>query len=361
MSVRRLVGFGRGWLGRGSIVKTEFRIPLPGGGDVPASRFAPDGDGPFAAWIALHGITRPGRDHPTLVHFARALAASGSVVVVPEIPAWRELDLDTRAADDAVRAGIAHLFGDPLVFRAPGLIGFSFGGPQVLRIAAHPEIGSRLAGVASFGGYGDIGSLIRFQMTGDIASDGEGEYLRPDPYARWVIAANYIPRTEGGAGLHRVADALRALARDAGDRQTVSWDPVYDPIKDRLEALLPPDQRAVFRLFAPASENDPPASHPEVEAWIRRLVEAARRTEPDLELPDELDLLAPAHILHGRNDALIPWTEAAVVTSRIRSPRPRTTITRLFSHSGRDSGGPISDALESLRLANSLRRVLDIP
>jgi hypothetical protein len=342
-------------------VESEVSMRLGSGEDVPASWFAPAGAGPFPAWIALHGITRPGRAHPTLVHFARALAASGAVVVIPEVPTWRALDLDAHAADSVVRAALARLSREPGVTGRPGLIGFSFGGPQVLRIAADPVLGARLAGVASFGGYADMEALIRFQMTGDVASETTGEYIRPDPYARWVIAANILPHAEGGATLGGVADALRVLASDAGDRGTVSWDPVYDPLKDELEATLKSEHREIFRLFAPASEADPPSDHPEVERWVEKLIVAARRMEPSLELPPRLDLLAPAHILHGRNDTLIPWTEAAALSARIRSPRPRTTVTSLFAHSGRDSGGRIADALESIRLANSLRRVLDIP
>jgi hypothetical protein len=206
-----------------------------------------------------------------------------------------------------------------------------------------------------------MSALIRFQMTGDVASEGGGEYLRPDPYARWVIAANFLPHAEGGENLRVVADALRVLASDAGDRGTVSWDPVYDQLKDELEASLPPEQRGVFRLFAPPSEADPPSGHPDIEPWMERMIVAARRMEPALELPQDVDLLTPAHILHGRNDSLIPWTEAAALSARIRSPRPRATVTSLFAHSGRDTGGRIADAVESLRLANSLRRVLDIP
>lgn len=361
MSLRRLAGFGRGWFGGGSVVVSEVSIALPGGGRVPATRFTPDGRGPFPAWIALHGVTRPGRAHPTLVHFARALATSGAVVLVPDIPRWRELTLDTTAADPVIRAALTFLTHDRGVRGRPGLIGFSFGGPQVIRVAADPSLGPRFAGVASFGGFADVAALIRFQMTGEIRGAGETEYLRPDPYARWVIAANYLTHTDGGGGLEPVADALRALARDAGDRGTVSWDPVYDPFKDELEGSLDSAHRGVFRLFAPDSGSDPRADHAEVDAWVERLVAAARRREPALELPEGLDLWAPAHILHGRNDNLIPWTEAAVVADRIRSPRPETTVTGLFGHSGRDSRGRLADALESLRLANSLRRVLDIP
>jgi hypothetical protein len=53
------------------------------------------------------------------------------------------------------------------------LIGFSFGAPQVLIAAAHQDVSDQLAGVVGFGGYCDVASMVRFQMTGRFASGFE--------------------------------------------------------------------------------------------------------------------------------------------------------------------------------------------
>lgn len=360
-SFRRLAGFGRGWYGGGSISVDESKLSLPDGSSLTLTRVSRPGHRRGPAWIALHGITRPGPEHPQLMRFARAVAMSGSLVVIPEIAPWRELRLDTGVAAHVVRATLEALEADPSVVGPPGLIGFSFGGPQVIRIAADPVLGPRLAGVASFGGFADIEAMLRFQMTGVVAEEAGPRRIRPDPYARWIIAANYLPSTEGGADLQPVADALGTLAREAGNRRTPAWDSVYDPRKAELQASLSAEQGRVFRLFAPPSGSDPVGDGAEVEGWIVRLVEAARRRAPDLELPDGLELEAPAHILHGRNDALVPWTEAGRMADRISAPRPVTTVTALFAHAGRDSGGLWSDALEAWRLTGAVRRILSIP
>jgi len=365
MSIRRLAGFGLGWIGRGDVTVETSTLPMPGGTTLPMIRVARPGSDPRPAWVALHGITRPGPEHPQLVRFARAVAMSGASVVIPEIAPWRELRLDTGAAGAVVRATLDALERDPRVIGPPGLIGFSFGGPQVIRIAADPGLGPRLAGVASFGGFADIEAMLRFQMTGIVEEEDRVRRLQPDPYARWIIAANYLPLVEEGGqeggGLTPVAEALAALAREAGDRRTPSWDPVYDPRKEQLASGLAADQRELFRLFAPPSESDPAGQNAEVDAWIARLVAAARRGAPDLELTQGMKLHTAVHILHGRNDRLVPWTEAHRLAARIASPRPSTTVTALFAHSGGDSDGPLADALEAWRLAGALRRVLAIP
>lgn len=359
MSVLQTLGFLRGWMGGGSVEVTESECTGPGGRRVPLTTMAPRGTRPLPAWIALHGITVPGRDHPGLVQFARAVAASGAVVVIPEVPEWRELELDTSGAPRVVAAALDAIAADPRTTGRPGLIGFSFGGPQALRIAADDELGPRLSGVASFGGFADTEAGLRYQMTGRIQTDEGAFELRPDPYARWIFAANYLPFVEGGDAYQPVADALHALAYEAGKERTPSWNPAYDPLKAELQAGLPdPELRELFRFFAPPAAEDPAPDHPDIESWVQRLAEAALRVAPEIEVPPGLVLHTPSHIVHGRSDPLFPFTEARALAGRIASPRPTHSVTGIFAHAGLEGGAGLRTVVEWARLTKAIHQTL---
>ncbi|HSM05266.1 MAG TPA: hypothetical protein VK858_11675 [Longimicrobiales bacterium] len=335
-SVRRTVRFAREWYRPlPGLEATEVQLPAPGG-DLPATRFRPVGAPPLPGWILLHGITRPGRRHVGLIRFARSLAAGGATVLVPEIAAWVEMDLAPQQALAAAQAGVDHLHGNPQVVGRPGLMGFSFGAPQALRVAGDPSLRDRLGAVAGFGGYGDLGRTVRFLFTGAHEWEGVWHRTRPDPYGRWIVTANYLTRVPGFETFGGVADALRRLAGVAGDRQIESWDPALDAVKTELAAPLSAEEAELFRVFAPEARFDPPEPGPVTEAWARRLSEAARDAAPLLTVPHELDLPMPVFLLHGRHDHLIPFTETLRLAPRIRAPRVTTTITGLFGHSAGD-------------------------
>ncbi len=138
-----------------------------------------------------------------------------------------------------------------------GLVGFSFGSPQALAASAHPDVRDRLAGVVGFGGYCDLERTILFQLTGRHEWEGRVHHLRPDPYGRWIVAANYLTAVPGMEDADEVARGLRRLAALAGDRGVMSWDEQFDPVKKEIRARLGPGRhREVFDLFAPVSEQD---------------------------------------------------------------------------------------------------------
>jgi hypothetical protein len=340
---------------------------------LPASVFAPPGDAPSThAWIILHGITRPGRAHPTLLRFARAVAASGAVAVVPEVPEWIELSLAPEQTLPTTLGSLA-LVEDQLGIPAArtGLMGFSFGAPQGLVAAGDPRLVDRLAGVASFGGYCDLERAVRFLFTGLHEWNGSSARRRPDPYGRWIVAANFLLEVPGYSGAEPVRDALLDLAKEAGQQQIPAWDPVFDPLKARIKASLGSEEADLFERFAPdSSVSMASLDQEESERWAEQLTEAGRRVAP---LTDPLPGLGRTpdnvQLLHGRGDDLIPFTETLRWSSVLAESRrshgqaaPRTTITGLFAHAGEEKGmHPLRTARETVRFLRALSRVLAIP
>lgn len=320
-------------------------------------------NGRVPGWVVLHGITRTGREHGQLLRFTRSLVCTGAVAIVPEVPEWRGLDLAPQAATPTVKAGIAGLRGTGWVLDEPvAVIGFSFGAPHAIASAGETEIAREVAGTVGFGGYCELESTFRFLMVGEHELNGRTQQLKPDPYGRWIVGANYlsdIPHAGGGAD---VAAALRELATYAGDLGMPAWEAAYNPLIAKLRERIVPEHQALFDLFAP-----PAGVLPDSRAAMEiadDLATAARAIHPLLDPRDRLAKVEhPTHIFHGRHDRLIPCSEAQKIRDALpRSVRSDLTITRLFGHAGQES---LISWLRSLHelpgFVRALTRVLSVP
>ena len=362
MGTKRALRYAASWLSRSADVRVAHVELLRDGVPIPARIVHPDRSrSALPAWILLHGITRPGFDHPQLTRFSRALAATGAVVLIPEISEWRDLELAPEAAVPTVDAALESLASLPDLSEGPyGLMGFSFGGPQALVASADERLAGRLAGVVSFGGYCSLERTIRFQLTGAHEWQGRTQHLRPDPYGRWIIGSNYLTAIPNHADAHDVADSLRRLAATAGDSQVPSWEPVWDELKEQLRSRLPAHHRNLFDVFAPpaASDPDPTAA----AGFVDPLAAAARRRNPLMDPAPRLGLVRQrVEILHGRQDRLIPYTESLRMARRLNEDvSVGVAVTRLFGHSSGESVPIPQWPMEIARFGAALRRVLGI-
>lgn len=356
----RTVRYVRTWLSEEAELETREVVLDRDGTPMPTTVLRPAGaTAPLPAWIALHGMTRPGRSHAQLLRFARALASTGRVVVVPEVPEWVRLELAPAATVPTVRATLDALPQLDGVAPAPaGLIGFSFGAPQAIAASGHPSIRDRLAGVVAFGGYVDLERTIRFLLTGWHEHGGRSYHHQPDPYGRWIVGANYLTAVPGLEEMDDVAAALRHLAEVAGDLGIKSWDSGLQPLKEELRARFQGERRRIFGLFCPEAAWD--QHNPEAVDLAVALTAAGRERDPDIDPVSRFESVrGPVRVLHGRNDHLIPFTEAC----RMRHALPsdvdcRVTVTRLFGHSEQDPFPWRDGPRESVVFLRALRELL---
>lgn len=354
----RTLRYIRSWLtGRDDVHARELMLDREGT-SVPATLVTPrQRGGALPSWVVLHGITRPGRKHGQLVRFTRSLAESGCAVIVPEVPEWRELDLAPELTVPTVAACLDALDALPgLVSRQPpALMGFSFGAPQAMLASRDPRLAGRVEGVAGFGGYCDLERTLLFQFTGRHDWNGTSHLLRPDPYGRWIAGANYLTSVPGFGGADDVANGLRSLAALAGDVGVVAWDPCFDGPKAEIRGRLPAARRALFDLFAPHSDLDPEPAPAEEMAHL--LASAARRSTPLADPGPWLGAVpGPVHLLHGRQDRLVPFSEMHRLSATLGpGVLARGTVTRLFAHSSQD---PLPSLGDGIREATAFLRAL---
>jgi pimeloyl-ACP methyl ester carboxylesterase len=303
-----------------------------------------------------------GRHHPQLVRFARALASSGAAVLVPEIPEWRRLELSPGAVAPTLRGCIDRLRSCSHVSRSPlGLIGFSFGAPQVAIAAARGDLGDEVGGIVLFGGYCSLERTMTCQLTGRHEWDGLEHQIRPDPFGGWVVASNYLTQVPGFEDAHEVAAALHELASAASGQRIPAWDARHDPLIEKLRDRLPQRHRPLLDLFATPSGKRP-AELEESRRMAIMLAEACRRMEPLLDPADELTRVdLPTQLIHGRGDRLIPFTEGLRLHRSLpQRARRGVTVTRLFNHTADAApAGILRRTREKLEMFGAIRAMLN--
>lgn len=361
----------RGWLSAGRFVRgfvrpdpelAEEQVRLQSGArEVEGTLYRPAGGRPAPAWVVLHGVTVPGRRHPSLVRFARALAAAGHVVLLPDVPVWRALEMHPAAAGDAIAGADDYLATRPDVLPGPvNVVGFSVGATQALIAAAEPRLRERVDRVVGFGGYCDLKRTLVCMCTGEHEWRGTRHRVQPDPYGRWLIAGAYLTRVPGFERMDAVAAGLRRLGREAGVRGVAAWADVYDELKLVIRRTLSPAERAPWDLLAPPAGRPPADVHAarELALW---LTDAALAADPRLDPRPALPSVRARVVLaHGRDDRLIPFTE----TLRLREALPPAlpafhAVTALFAHSGTGAGlHPLRTAAEAAAFLRLLRVAL---
>ncbi len=358
MSALRTLRFIHCYLGRGESEVQEREVVIRAGTqEVEGSWFLPSAGRPSARWVVLHGITVPGRRHPSLLRFVRALAASGAGVLVPEVPAWRNLDVDPAPTVPTLTGALDRIdaeFGPAA--NGAGVIGFSFGATQAVLAAAHPTLRSRLGAVVGFGGYAELGRVARFMFTGEHEWRGKAYRAEPDPYARWILAGNHLTRVEGCGEMGRVAERVLRLATESGERGVLATHASVEELRRELDRGLTPEEREVWEVVAPPAGSSPPRAR--AEALADALTEAALGAHPGLDPRGRLDGLGSAVILaHGTGDRMIPFSETLRLHQLLPAARRRAppTLTEVIAHSRRE-GRP--GALEQLTFARLLARCL---
>jgi pimeloyl-ACP methyl ester carboxylesterase len=294
---------------------------------------------PRGAVVVVPGLTPDGKDDARLVALAKSLARAQFLVLVPDIASTRALKVS--AADgafiaDAIEELAQHVAGggEPSV----GLVAISYAVGPALLAASQTPAGRHVRFIVAIGGYYDIEAAIGFVTTGFYrAPDGSWQHAAPNEWGKWVFVRGNADRVGDPADrdrLRRIAERRMASpAAEIGD----------------LAARLGPDGRAVYDLVVNSDPARVPVLIGQLPAAIR---EELRRL--DLKGRDFGRIAGPVFLIHGRDDAIIPFSESLKLAAAL-GPRADLTILDHFAHV---DAGDIGFA-DSLRLWDAAIRILE--
>ncbi|HEX2115038.1 MAG TPA: hypothetical protein VHM01_11590 [Alphaproteobacteria bacterium] len=292
---------------------------------------------PQGAMVLAPGLGREGRRDARLTSFAAALAQVGFVVLVPDVPnfqAQRVAASDSEILSDALR----YLLAQQKDERAVGIAAVSYAvGPAIIA-ALEPDIASQIDVVAAIGGYYDTSAVVTFFTTGYFreATDAPWQHRAPNAYGKWVFVL---------ANAERIADprdrtSLYAMAR----RKLADLNADVDD----LGADLGPEGRVVVDLLSNRDPERAPALIAALPPGVRGDLEGL-----DLARRDLGALKARLILIHGRDDAIIPYTESVALARAV--PHSHLALLDSLAHADLGPGG-LMDAVRLWRAAYTLMR-----
>src|SRR5437868_10085065 len=268
----------------------ESSVLLPGPrGSILARLYVPQGRSSASGLVVLHGVHHLGIDEPRLVHFARAFAQSGVVVLTPELKELADYQV-TPGGIDVIGSSVSWLrrkIGKPV-----GIMGLSFAGGLALLAAADRRYAPDISLVVAVGAHDDLARVARFLVTDRVeAPDGKISALPAEQYGALVLVYGHVSSFFSAADSAAARDSIRLWL----------WEQ-YAAAHAREHDLSPSGRATLEALFTHHMQD----LRPQLLAEIER-----DRTEFDQTSPHgHLNSLpVPVFLLHGAGDAVIPASE----------------------------------------------------
>jgi pimeloyl-ACP methyl ester carboxylesterase len=288
---------------------TEERITFSAanGEKIPARLYIPMGIDHPPGVVLVHGVHHGGIEEPRLERFARAVAASGVVVMTPAV---KELS-DYKVAPHSIETvGVAvDSLRTRLGSSKVGLMGMSFGGGISLLAASDARWVDRVSFVVAVGAHDDLGRVSRFFINDEIPEpNGETKKLRAHGYGVMVIAYSHVSDFFPAEDVPAAREALRLWL----------WEKRDDARKAAL-ALSPASKAKMDNLFDVGVGTMKPELLAEIESHTADMKEVS----PHGRLGT---IRANVYLLHGESDSVIPATETLWLAEDVPADRLRTAL-----------------------------------
>ncbi len=300
------------------------------------------------ALLLTPGVNALGIDEPRLVTFARHLAASGFIVLTPELPDLSRYQVTARSTDMIEDAAVWFANRTELTRgHRMGLAGISFAGGLSMVAAGRPSLRGRLAFVFSFGGHANFQRVVRYLCSGvePPAPDITNPPPVPAPHdygvaivaldlAEHLVPADQVEPLREGILTFLHASHLALFDKTGAERE-------FGRARSQEQAMADP-ARTFLHLV---NERDVKTLGPMLLPHIANLGDAAALSPDESPAPD-----VPVFLLHGVEDNVVP----AVETLRLaRHLEPHTTVhvllTPLISHAEVDRPATTSEVVALIR------------
>lgn len=284
-------------------------------GGVPVTIVRPHGPPPWPALVFLNGATPDGRAHPMVLRLSLALARTGHLVFIPDLPgiAGGELSPATLAA--AVGFTREAAAGAEVADRRIALAGVSIGASLALLTAADSGVEEHVSVVVGVAPYTDLARVMLLATTGTYRGEGGCFPYEVPPYLVVGLArslAAMLPPTDASAAL---CNELRVLDPDAADGFE---------FRERGFREAGDEAMTLFRLLS----NRDPARFDELYDALPDEIRSTVEALSPVTVASRLQ--APVEIATAPRDRYFPVAESRALAAA--SPNVRLTVTSLLAH-----------------------------
>ena len=294
-----------------------------------------------ATYLVAPGLHYAGAEDPRMDRFCRILAAAGHLVIAPFIPDFLALVPTARAIDDFERVFAARDRWDPS-HRPPTVFSISFGSLLALGLAARR--GDELGRLILFGAYGDFPAALRYCLTGHV--DGRfGSTVPRDPLNQPVVLMNLLPYLDVRcADPGALVAAWRRYVERTWGRPEMKAPERFMAVARELAADVPVRVRELFLVgvgVLPGAD----------ELALPAIARASALTAPLDPRPLLAHVRGRVDIVHGRDDDVIPFEQAAILAAGLTAADARVHLTGLYNHTGGTRLSPATAGRELLAMA----------
>lgn len=251
---------------------------------IPAGRISAPGI------VVLHGIHHLGIEEPRLVNFAQVLAASGYVVLTPELPALADYHIE-QGSIAIIGASAQYLAAQMKVDRV-GVLGLSFAGGLALLAAADPQWSSSIAYVVAIGAHDDLARVVKFLVTDSAPEpDGSTLHLTAHEYGALITVYDHPEDFFAANDTAAARQSLRSFLWEKADDARASAAALSPRGRALMTMLLAHDRHSIFAALT---------------AELETRAQEISQVSPAGHLGS---VRVPVLLLHGAADSVIPSSE----------------------------------------------------